>query len=117
MAERMMVNLSGTGQEPEDIELREHLEALVKHVYVHPLVENGKKTFEGACAACHMTGVAGAPKVGEKAAWAPRLAQGKDALYEHAIKGKGVMPPKGGNAALSDGEVKAAVDHMVSLSK
>ena len=46
MAERMMVNLSGSGQEPEDIELREHLEALVKHVYVHPLVENGKKTFE-----------------------------------------------------------------------
>jgi len=78
---------------------------------------DGKKTFEGACAACHMTGVAGAPKVGEKAAWGPRIAQGKDLLYEHALKGKGVMPPKGGNASLSDGEVKAAVDHMVSLSK
>ncbi len=78
---------------------------------------DGKKTFEGGCAACHMTGVAGAPKVGEKAVWAPRIAQGKDALYEHALKGKGIMPAKGGNAALSDAEVKAAVDHMVSLSK
>jgi len=78
---------------------------------------DGKKTFEGGCAACHMTGVAGAPKVGEKAVWAPRIAQGKDALYEHALEGKGIMPAKGGNPALSDADVKAAVDHMVSLSK
>jgi cytochrome c oxidase subunit 2 len=78
---------------------------------------DGKKTFETICSACHMTGVAGAPKVGEKAAWAPRIAQGKDLLYEHALKGKGVMPPKGGNPSISDAEVKAAVDHMVSLSK
>lgn len=78
---------------------------------------DGKKTFEATCAACHSTGVAGAPKVGEKAAWAPRLAQGKEALYEHAIKGKGIMPPKGGNPALPDADVKAAVDHMVALSK
>jgi cytochrome c oxidase subunit II len=78
---------------------------------------DGKKTFEGACAVCHLAGVAGAPKVGEKAIWAPRIAQGKDALYEHALKGKGVMPAKGGNASLSDADVKAAVDHMVSLSK
>lgn len=78
---------------------------------------DGKKTFEGACAACHMTGVAGAPKVGEKAVWAPRIAQGKDVLYEHALKGKGVMPPKGGNPSLADADVKAAVDHMVALSK
>ncbi len=78
---------------------------------------DGKKTFEGVCAACHMTGVAGAPKVGEKAVWAPRIAQGNDLLYEHALKGKGVMPAKGGNPALSDADVKAAVDHMVSLSK
>ena len=49
--------------------------------------------------------------------WAPRIAQGKDALYEHALKGKGVMPAKGGNAALSDADVKASVDYMVSLSK
>jgi len=78
---------------------------------------DGKKTFESACAVCHSAGVAGAPKVGEKAIWVPRLAQGKDALYEHAIKGKGVMPAKGGNASLSDADVKASVDYMVSLSK
>ena len=56
---------------------------------------------------------AGAPKVGEKAVWAPRIAQGKDALYEHAIKGKGVMPAKGGNPALTDDQVKATVDWML----
>lgn len=78
---------------------------------------DGKKVYEATCVACHSTGVAGAPKVGEKAVWAPRLAQGKDALYEHAIKGKGIMPPKGGNPALPDADVKAAVDHMVALSK
>jgi cytochrome c oxidase subunit 2 len=78
---------------------------------------DGKKTFEGVCAVCHAAGVAGAPKVGEKAIWAPRIAQGKEALYEHALKGKGVMPAKGGNAALSDADVKASVDYMVSLSK
>jgi len=83
----------------------------------HAAAVDGKKTFEGACAVCHAAGVAGAPKVGEKAIWAPRIAQGKDALYEHALKGKGVMPAKGGNAALSDADVKASVDYMVSLSK
>jgi cytochrome c5 len=67
--------------------------------------------------ACHGTGVAGAPKLGDKAAWAPRIKQGKDTLYNHALHGKGAMPPKGGNASLADDAVKAAVDYMVSASQ
>lgn len=79
--------------------------------------ETGMKVYKSLCFSCHDNGVAGAPKPGDKAAWAPRLAQGMDLLYEHAIKGKGAMPPKGGNMSLSDADVKAAVDYMVSLSK
>jgi cytochrome c5 len=81
---------------------------------------DGKKIFDGACAACHGAGVAGAPKLGDKAAWAPRIQQGSATLYEHAIQGfqgkSGMMPAKGGSAA-SDDEVKAAVDYMVSAAK
>ena len=77
----------------------------------------GKATFDSACTACHTAGVAGAPKLGDKAAWAPRLAQGKPALYNSALKGKGAMPAKGGNPALSDEAVKAAVDYMLASAK
>ncbi|KRB94104.1 c-type cytochrome [Noviherbaspirillum sp. Root189] len=81
---------------------------------------DGKKVFDASCAACHGAGVAGAPKVGDKAAWAPRIQQGSATLYEHAIKGfqgkAGMMPPKGGSSA-SDEEVKAAVDYMADASK
>jgi cytochrome c5 len=78
---------------------------------------DGKKIFDGGCIACHGAGVAGAPKFGDKAAWAPRIATGMDALYAASIKGKGVMPPKGGNPSLSDADVKAAVDFMVAAAK
>jgi cytochrome c5 len=82
---------------------------------------DGKGTYDKACMACHAAGVAGAPKLGDKAAWGPRIAQGNDTLYTHAIKGfqgkKGVMPAKGGNASLADADVKAAVDYMVSQGK
>lgn len=77
---------------------------------------DGKKVYAAACAACHDTGAAGAPKLGDKAAWAPRIKQGTDALYNSALKGKGAMPPKGGSGA-SDAEVKAAVDYMASAAK
>ena len=81
----------------------------------------GDTVFRSSCAACHETGAAGAPKVGDKAVWADRIKQGNDTLYEHAIKGfqgkAGFMPAKGGNAGLSDAAVKAAVDHMVNNSK
>jgi cytochrome c5 len=82
---------------------------------------DGKKIFDASCAACHATGVAGAPKFADKAAWAPRIAQGVSVLYTHAIGGfqgkGGVMPPKGGNIALPDPDVKAAVDYMVAAAK
>jgi cytochrome c5 len=68
------------------------------------------------CAACHMAGVANAPKLGDKAAWAPRIATGVDALTASAIKGKGAMPPKGGSAA-PDSEIKAVVQYMVNAAK
>ena len=81
----------------------------------------GDKVYGAACVACHGAGVAGAPKLGDKAAWKDRIAQGNDKLYEHAIKGyqgkAGFMPAKGGRADLSDDDVKASVDHMVSKAK
>lgn len=82
---------------------------------------DGKKIYDASCMACHAAGVAGAPKLGDKANWAPRIAQGNDTMYTHAIKGfqgkAGMMPPKGGNMSLKDEDVKAAVDYMVSQGK
>jgi cytochrome c5 len=72
--------------------------------------------FAQVCEACHAAGVAGAPKVGDKAAWAPRLAQGIDGMTATVIKGKGAMPPKGGSTA-SDGDIKAVVTYMANASK
>jgi len=77
----------------------------------------GKATYEKVCFACHATGAAGAPKFGDKAAWAPRVAQGKDKLHQSALHGKGAMPAKGGNPALSDADVMAAVDYMAAAAK
>ena len=77
----------------------------------------GKQVFDSACMACHATGVANAPKLGDQAAWAPRIKQGMDTLVQSALKGKGAMPPKGGNASLSDADVRAAIEFMVSQAK
>lgn len=80
----------------------------------------GKKLYDSVCMACHAAGIAGAPKFGDKTAWAERIKQGAPVLYEHAIKGyqgkAGVMPAKGGSVA-SDDEVKAAVDYMTAAAK
>jgi cytochrome c5 len=78
---------------------------------------DGKKVFETTCVVCHGTGVAGAPKFGDKAAWAPHLVHGMAHLYQNALKGFNAMPPKGGNMTLSDDEVKAAVDYMTGAVK
>ncbi len=78
---------------------------------------NGKAVYDASCQACHAAGVAGAPKLGDKAAWAPRLGSGIAAMLTSAIKGKNAMPPKGGNLSLSDADVKAAVDYMVAQAK
>ena len=80
--------------------------------------KNGEELFQQTCSACHGQGIAGAPKAGDKAAWAPRIAEGKPTLYQHALNGyqgkSGVMPPKGGRTDVSDDLVKQAVDYMVS---
>ena len=78
---------------------------------------DGKATYDKTCAVCHATGLAGAPKFGDKAAWAPRIAAGLDTLHNSALHGKNAMPPKGGNLALTDTDVTAAVDYIVAAAK
>jgi cytochrome c5 len=76
----------------------------------------GEQAFTKVCSACHATGVNGAPKVGDHAAWGPRIAQGKEVLYKDAIAGKGNMPAKGGTT-WPDATIRMTVDYMVSLNK
>lgn len=76
-----------------------------------------EQIFNNICAGCHMTGAAGAPKVGDAAAWAPRIAQGKDTLAKHALAGFNMMPVKGTCGDCSDDEIKSVIDLMVSRSK
>jgi cytochrome c5 len=78
---------------------------------------DGKAVYDKVCVACHQISVAGSPKLGDKAAWAPRIKTGHDALVQSVIKGKGAMPPKAGNPSLSDAQIRAAVEFMVSQSK
>jgi cytochrome c5 len=77
----------------------------------------GQKIYKQSCQACHANGVANAPKPGDKAAWAPRIATGMDAMLATAKKGKGAMPPKGTCMGCSDADLKAAIEYMVSQSK
>jgi len=81
----------------------------------------GDAVFNSTCTACHGSGLAGAPKFGDKAAWAPRIAQGMDTLHKHALEGftgkAGTMPAKGGLTNVTDQSIMAAVDYMVSKSK
>ena len=88
---------------------------------VAPSDVNGQQVYQSACVACHGAGIAGAPKLGDTGVWAKRIAKGIDTLYANAINGlqgsAGVMPAKGGNPALSDAKVKAAVDYIVARSK
>ncbi|MEX2240607.1 MAG: c-type cytochrome [Burkholderiales bacterium] len=82
---------------------------------------DGQQVYQASCVACHDAGIAGAPKLGDKGQWAKRIAKGLDALYASAVNGvqgsAGVMPAKGGNPALSDAEVRAAVDYMMGRSR
>jgi cytochrome c5 len=82
-----------------------------------PQAGNGKAVYDQTCVACHAQSVAGSPKLGDRAAWAPRLKTGMDSLVQSVLKGKGAMPPKGGNASLNEAQVRAAVEFMVSQSK
>lgn len=83
--------------------------------------KNATEVFQQTCSACHGAGIAGAPKAGDKAAWASRIAEGKTTLYEHALQGyqgkSGVMPPKGGRTDLPDDLIKQAVDYMVQMAQ
>ena len=74
----------------------------------------GDKVYQAACMACHAVGVAGAPKVGDKATWGDRHKQGMAALVASVVKGKNVMPPKGGNPALTEAEIRSAVEYMLA---
>lgn len=78
---------------------------------------DGKLVYAQACAMCHAQGVAGAPRLGDKLAWQARVAGGKETLLASALKGKGAMPAKGGNASLTDADVKAAVEFILSEVK
>jgi len=82
-----------------------------------PAAGDGKAVHDKVCFACHAQSVAGSPKLGDKEAWAPRIQQGMDTLQQSVTKGKGAMPPKAGNPALTDAELRAAVEFMVSQSK
>lgn len=77
----------------------------------------GADTYNSKCMSCHASGAAGAPKLGDTAAWAPRIATGMDALVSSVINGKGAMPPKGACADCSEDELSAAVEYMVSSSQ
>lgn len=78
------------------------------------LAADGKEVYNKSCAVCH---AALSPKLGDKAAWEPRLKQGTDALVASVLKGKGAMPAKGGNTTLSEDDIKAAVDYMLAQLK
>ncbi len=77
----------------------------------------GEALYKQSCAVCHAAGIAGAPRAGDKAAWAPRIAQGVPVLTASVIKGKNAMPPRGGAATASDADIRAAVEYMVSQAK
>jgi cytochrome c5 len=89
--------------------------------YADARLSAGRAVWMGTCEGCHGYGIAGSPRIGDVEAWVPRIAQGKETLYAHALegffgKGSTYMPPRGGNDALSDDEVRSAVDYMVTAS-
>jgi cytochrome c5 len=79
--------------------------------------EQGQMVYQKSCSSCHATGVDGAPKLGDQAAWESRLAKGKEQLLQSVLKGKGKMPPKGGALSLSEAEIRAAVDYMIDQAR
>jgi len=81
------------------------------------VLADGQQVYQTSCQACHATGAAGAPKVGDKEAWAPRIAQGMDTLLTNATNGLRAMPPKGACAACTEDDLKAAIEYMTSQSQ
>lgn len=109
------------GQDNSALAIKAQGPAAAGSAAVAGMPKNGTQLFEETCNACHGQGIGGAPKAGDKAAWAPRIAKGKATLYEHALKGftgsSGLMPPKGGRTDVPDDLVKQAVDHMVQMAQ
>lgn len=81
------------------------------------MLAQGKAVYEKTCVACHGSGVAGAPRLGDKAAWKEHIAAGLEHMTENAIRGENAMPPRGGNAKLSDAEIRAAVAYIMENSR
>ncbi len=109
---------SGAGSDEAEVRIQPVAKfELAKAAPVASGPKDGATIFNTVCGACHNTGAAGAPKVDDKGAWAPRVAQGKEALYKSALNGKNAMPARGGAADLSDDEVKATVDYILTKVK
>ena len=107
---------SGTASAPADNAAPAEAKAEDKGAAAPAAGADGKKVFEATCQACHGGAVPGIPGIGKKDEWASRIKQGKETLHKHALEGFNAMPAKGGNAGLSDDEVKAAVDYMANQS-
>jgi len=121
----ILANLIGSDEIAQDTMVTEAVNERIKPVAQvtvgAPVVEvvavaSPKDSYQASCFACHGTGAAGAPKLGDKGAWKARIAQGKSTLYTHAIGGFKGMPPKGGSS-LSEDAIKGVIDYMVSQSK
>jgi len=121
----ILANLVGSDDAVQDEMVTEAVNERIKPVaqvtvgapkVVETVAASPKDSYQAACFACHGTGAAGAPKLGDKAAWKARIAQGNATLYTHAIDGFKGMPPKGGSS-LDDAAMKAVVDYMVTNSK
>lgn len=121
----VLANFIGSDEMPKDAMVTDAVNKRIKPVaqvtvgapkVVKVVAASPKDSYQASCFACHGTGAAGAPKLGDKGAWKARIAQGNSTLYKHAIGGFKGMPPKGGSS-LSDSAMKAVVDFMVSESK
>jgi cytochrome c5 len=117
---RPFARVAVAGQDNAALQIAEEPSAPAPAVGL-PMPKNAEELYNAACSACHAQGIGGAPRIGDKAAWAPRIAQGKDTLYRRAIDGfqgsAGVMPPKGGRVDLADDLIRQGVDHMVERSR
>jgi cytochrome c5 len=115
----LMTNQAGAKfkEKPAAAPAKQEAAAPAQQAAATPQKADGKAVYDKVCFACHKTSVANSPKLGDQAAWAPRIKTGMDSLVQSVIKGKGAMPPKAGNPALNDAEIRAAVDFMVSQSK
>jgi cytochrome c5 len=116
---RPLAQVAVAGQDNSALAIKAVGPAAAGTAAVAGLPKNGTELFEQTCSTCHGPGIAGAPKAGDKAAWASAIGEGKATLYEHAIKGyqgsTGIMPPKGGRTDVPDDLVKQAVDHMLQM--